>query len=427
MGKFLFCPEILNPDMYAPPDQVYGLAKQLLYDCASPFGFLASPVDETNYRRVWARDGVICGIAGLVSGDEKLRAALVATIETLGSQQGPQGQIPSNVQVDEAGNAVEVSYGGLCGRVDTLTWFVIGYAMLGLSGEDSGWVMKHKTRAAKALELLEAWEFNGRGLVYVPMSGHWADEYLLHGYVLYDQLLRLWALRLMEQLFPGETFARRDHAALIQANYDFSREADEALLYHAHARRLAIQQTGKPQYLTAAFSPGGYQMYFDLFAQALAFGQGIPSDTGGLATISFVEKTRKNLPFGLAPAFWPVVFPGENDWRFLEANHKYHFRNEPYGFQNGGLWPVFNGWWGVALAASGFKAEAGDMLKGLSLAVTQPAEGSDFYEFIHGQSGNPMGTPRLGWTAAGWLLAWHALQNEFPIGWHARSLTPLPS
>ena len=43
----------------------------------------------------------------------------------------------------------------------------------------------------KCLSLLDSWEFNNRGFVYVPRSGDWADEYILEGYVLYDQLLRL--------------------------------------------------------------------------------------------------------------------------------------------------------------------------------------------------------------------------------------------
>jgi maltose/moltooligosaccharide transporter len=37
---------------------------------ASSEGFLASAQDISNYKRVWARDGVICGLAALASGDE---------------------------------------------------------------------------------------------------------------------------------------------------------------------------------------------------------------------------------------------------------------------------------------------------------------------------------------------------------------------
>ena len=47
----------------------------------------------------------------------------------------------------------------------------------------------------KAFDVLRAWEFNERHLLYTPLSGNWADEYPLHGYLLYDNCLRLWALR----------------------------------------------------------------------------------------------------------------------------------------------------------------------------------------------------------------------------------------
>lgn len=42
--------------------------------------------------------------------------------------------------------------------------------------------------------LLGAWEFNNRGLLYIPPTGDWADEYMQSGYLLYDQLLYLQAL-----------------------------------------------------------------------------------------------------------------------------------------------------------------------------------------------------------------------------------------
>jgi hypothetical protein len=63
--------------------------------------------------------------------------------------------------------------------------------------------------------VLDAWEFNGKHLVYVPQSGDWADEYVQHGYVLYDQLLRLWALELAAQRYGRADWA--DKAAAIRA------------------------------------------------------------------------------------------------------------------------------------------------------------------------------------------------------------------
>jgi hypothetical protein len=42
-------------------------AIELLQKASSSEGFLASAQDISNYKRVWARDGVICGLAALAS------------------------------------------------------------------------------------------------------------------------------------------------------------------------------------------------------------------------------------------------------------------------------------------------------------------------------------------------------------------------
>lgn len=46
----------------------YSKAIELLQRCSSEQGFLASAQNISNYKRVWARDGVICGLAALAQG-----------------------------------------------------------------------------------------------------------------------------------------------------------------------------------------------------------------------------------------------------------------------------------------------------------------------------------------------------------------------
>lgn len=175
--------------------EAYEAAVNLLHRATTPSGIVASRHDILNYRRVFCRDAMICGLAGLLWEDEIIVQGLKTSLETLAEHQGAQGQIPSNVQRDTAGKGDRVSYGGLAGRVDTIPWFVIGachYAdMLG----DSSFTQRIESSVKRGLDLLEVWEYNSGGLVYVPQSGEWADEYILHGYTLYVQLLRLWALR----------------------------------------------------------------------------------------------------------------------------------------------------------------------------------------------------------------------------------------
>lgn len=53
-------------------DISYIKAKNLLLEASSPKGFLASANEVSNYKRIWARDGVITGLAALLDGNKKL-------------------------------------------------------------------------------------------------------------------------------------------------------------------------------------------------------------------------------------------------------------------------------------------------------------------------------------------------------------------
>jgi len=61
----------------------YNNSIALLHTVSTSKGFLASAENTSNYKRVWARDGVICGLAALASGDEKLISTFKNTLETL--------------------------------------------------------------------------------------------------------------------------------------------------------------------------------------------------------------------------------------------------------------------------------------------------------------------------------------------------------
>ena len=136
----------------------YHKAVDLLKRVSTPHGFLASAEATTNYQRVWARDGVICGLAALASGDKSLIATFEATINTLAIYQHEIGTIPSNVLIK--GSEVEISYGGLAGRVDAVSWFVIGVCQLAIYKNDNKIIEKYQTQIEKCFPLLNAREYN---------------------------------------------------------------------------------------------------------------------------------------------------------------------------------------------------------------------------------------------------------------------------
>ena len=381
-------------------------ALDLLRDSLTEAGYLASPTERTNYRRVWARDGVICGLAGLVSGDDALADGLRRTVETLLAHVGPQGQVPSNVSVVD-GATEAVSYGGLAGRVDAGPWAVLGAARWAAHAGDAAWAARWAPAVGGVLDLLDAWEVNARGLVYVPQSGDWADEYDLHGYLLYDQVLRLLALRAWAPWAPSpaSVAVRADRVhAVVEATFWPHADGDPEVAYHPAAYRAA--QSDPAPYPFAALTPGGYARRFDALGSALAVLAGLWPDRRDAVLDHGLALAEATEP-GLVPAFAPQIREGDGGWATLRANTRDRFSNRPGHYHNGGCWPMVNGWWVAALAEAGRAREA-EALR----ARVEAANADVFPEYLDADEGARLGTAPLAWSAAGAVLGAAALAGR---------------
>ncbi|MCA9221441.1 MAG: hypothetical protein KDA71_14020, partial [Planctomycetales bacterium] len=160
----------------------YRRALELMHECSTKHGFLATPTEQGNYRRIWGRDSAIIGLAAMLSEENDLIEECRLSLETLARYQGPHGEIPSNVDP----TTERVSYGGTAGRVDADLWFVICCGEYWRHTGDDVFFDRMIEPLEKVRFLLGTWEFNTRGLLYIPPTGDWADEYLQSGYVLYD-------------------------------------------------------------------------------------------------------------------------------------------------------------------------------------------------------------------------------------------------
>ncbi|UYZ61428.1 glucosidase family protein [Hymenobacter weizhouensis] len=375
----------------------------LLHRAATPYGFVASVQDVSNYQRIWTRDGVITSLAALLTDDYGLRAVAEATLHTVFRAQHPVGFFPSNVD-PRTGQA---SYGGNCGRVDNVSWAIIGLLQYALLTGHQELAATHRPQVERGLAVLEAWEFNGKHLVYVPQSGNWADEYVQHGYVLYDQLLRVWALELAARTYQHEVWQQKAatiRQVLVRNYWPEDAAADPAGLY---SPSLVHQLRQAPRgFWLMGFNPARVYPQFDLAANALALllGLGTPAHTATL-TATLTEHLRQQQ--FLLPAFSPALTPADGLMAELTDNYAYTFRNHPHEFHNGGLWPVWNGWLGAALSLHHPPA-AKQVLAYLQAAnqLHTAAEASwGFYENFHGLTHAPIGVPYCTWSAAGLLLA----------------------
>ena len=385
-------------------DTNYIKAVELLQKVSSSEGFLASAQNISNYKRVWARDGVICGLAALASGDEKLIETFKNTLETLAENQHLNGTIPSNVMSN--GDQKEVSYGGLAGRVDAVTWFIIGICQYAFYKKEADFVAKHNTAIQKCLQLMEAWEFNNKHLMYVPLSGNCADEYITDGYVMYDQLLRIWALKSYNHFAKNAAISEKIVNITNQIEVNFTPNA-VGEKYHERAYNAANIQ----DFMPCSFSPSGYKTQFDAFANSLVLMLNIGSDTFQKSILTYFEKLENQMPLQLIPAFWPPIQETDLDWNLLKNNCKYEFRNYPNEFHNGGSWPMVNGFYGLALVAKNKKLEADLLLKNINKA--NAIEGYSFYENFNSETKKPNGVPFCAWSAAATVMLHQSIHTNF--------------
>jgi hypothetical protein len=406
-------------------DGGYTKAVECLEAACTPQGILASLTDTSNYRRVWARDSIICGLAGLISENPRLTEGLKATLRTLAKYQGPHGQIPSNIAFGDGGEATTVSYGRLVGRVDTVPWFVIGLCNYSALTKDMSLAFDLYQAAENALALMESWEFNNRGLVYCPLSSDWADEYFLQGYVLLTQLLRLWALECFAGTYDEDCHRERaaDLRSLIEKNYwPTAKGLEGGTMYAPPAARACVEQHGDATYWVGAFSPAGYVRQFDFFANALALLLGIGTTKQQVSSLQHGTAIISQLTVPLTPAFWPPVYPESYEWSLLEHLYLDHFRNKPHEYHNGGIWPMLSGWWGIAQVLLGQTEEAHRLLLSLhQFNQRDVADGSGwgFYECGNSLTGEISGTRLCSWSAAAVVLLTHALNGKRLSGWRA--------
>ncbi len=382
----------------------YTKAIELLQKCSSSEGFLASAQNISNYKRVWARDGVICGLAALASGNADLITTFEKTLKTLAKNQHHNGTIPSNVMTN--GDEIEVSYGGLAGRVDAVTWFIIGICQYAYYTKDIAFVKKYDSNIQKCLQLLEAWEFNNKNLLYVPLSGNWADEYITDGYVLYDQLLRIWALKSYNHFVKSDLIAFKIEKITEQIEINFTPNS-VGEKYHERA----YIQANIQEFMPCSFSPSGYKTQFDAFANSLALLLNIGNSDFQNRILEHGLHLSNERPLGLIPAFWPPIQEQDLDWNLLKHNCKFEFRNYPNEFHNGGSWPMVNGFFGLALLAKEKNSDAKILLNAIKKANS--VENFSFYENFNSETKAPNGIPFCAWSGAATVMLHQSINTNF--------------
>lgn len=390
-------------------DEAYEKSLELLRKLSTIHGFVATIENVANYRRVWARDGVVAGLASLVSKDESLIETFRTTLITLREHQHQTGRIPSNLSVEQK----KISYGTTVGRVDATLWYIIGVCRFFIDTKDQQFFADFKESLAKAIFYLECLELNGKGLIYVPQGGDWADEYINDGYILYDEMLYYFAISLYGKCTNDLSLRKKKDflRETIKINFIPSEKytSNEHVYHESIYKRLL--DTCKPPLPISYFSNHKVGRNTDTFGTSLLLASDIlePDQAKDIREHLYNVSKKKN--FAILPAFFPVIQPDDSEWNELERNHLFGFRNKPHEYHNGGLWPLVHGFF---IASQG-KTDFEDPLVDFAEALKR--DDYSFPEYYHGLSHTAEGVNPLGFSAAAYIMAYQSMRHGLtPFG-----------
>ena len=383
----------------------YHKAVRLLEDLCTDHGILASTIKADNYKRIWARDAVVCGLAGLLENNDTLIAGLKRSLDILASNQHPLGMIPSNVDPRNG----DVSYGSLVGRVDTGSWYVVGACLYYKKTLDETFWKAHLPSIQLARKYLRSITFNDRGWIYTPLSGNWADEYPVHGYTLYDNGLYLWGEQLWLSI-QGEALSALEPIKDRMLHNFWPVEAENQHTYQSSSYRVALGQ--RPKHFASFILPGSYDLRFDAAANGLALFLLEPGQSRLAQINEFVTADlTASLGHALIPAFWPPIEQGSGDWHLLEHNYSYDFKNHPGSFHNGGIWPVWMGLFSLGLSIRGLEGASSKITDAYTALLSESGD-AHFREYYRSTDLQPDGKQQMGYTASGVVFMRHSMHSD---------------
>jgi len=114
------------------------------------------------------------------------------------------------------------------------------------------------------------------------------------------------------------------------------------------------------------------------------------------------------------PAFHPVIHLLDEDREELQVMFTYTFKNKPYEYHNGGLWPMLSGFYVADLAKRGRSDQARRHLEGVhrANALAMDGEPRGFPELVDGRTLEPGGASRQRWSAAGAIIGERASRGD---------------
>lgn len=413
--KFFKAPKAPKPNVAR---EAFDRAIDSLHRNITPMGFSAAGLvdnpltdTESNYFAVWSRDGIKTGLWGLSLNDPDITECFKRTLLLMADHQTESGQIPSNVQI----KTERPDYGGIgdIASVDSVIWFVIGGCRYAAYTADLAFLKEIYPSLKRAMRWLHAHDSNNCGLIEIPESSDWMDLFPRSYNVLYDEVLWYLACRdfslvasIMENKpEPYATLTEKIRKKILRQFWPTAKTLSETRESFSE-KQFTL---GEAQYLLAQISPFDFSWRCDVYANLLAALVGLLDDKKREQLFHFLWGIGVNSPYPVK-CFYPVILSGANDWKDYFVTN---FLNLPDHYHNGGIWPFIGGLWVRFLAQVDRRELAHRELNSLAEACRLGIYGEwEFNEWLHGQTGRPMGKAHQAWSAASYITAYQALYND---------------
>jgi hypothetical protein len=273
---------------------------------------------------------------------------------------------------------------------------------------------------------LQYQDMNGCGLLEIPEAGNWMDLIAVRYNTLYDNVLFYAAALAYEKMAEQVPRDRPETASILPCyiHADSIHERINLLLwvdrcwvaehFAEHLEKLkAIRLewfmlyhnigtiSSRPFYLPwVAFRE--YGEYCDSLGNLLAILTGVADGHHSGHILRYMHQVGMAEPYP-TKAIHPPIYPGESNWREYYRSRNL---NLPHQYHNGGIWPVIGGLHVAALVRWSWASEAERLLAALAEANRQGMDGDwEFTEWMHGESGHPMGFSQQAWSAGSFLYA----------------------
>jgi hypothetical protein len=368
---------------------------------------------DANYAAVWARDGVKTGLWTLCLRDEELTECFAATLRTLARHQSPSGQIPAYVRI--ASDLPDYSGIGGIASVDSVIWFVIGAVRYAFDQRDRQFAEEILPAVGRSMDWLTAHDSNNDGLIEIPESSDWMDLFPRSYNVLYDEVLWYQACRDMGTFLD----ALGHDGSGWHANADRVKARILELFWPSGTQLMELAgsasgrfSTGEGRYLLSQVTPFDYSWRCDVYANLLATLTGVLDQDKSQRLFRYLWGVGINTPLPVK-CLYPAIVSGADDWKdYFLVN----FLNLPGHYHNGGIWPFIGGLWVRFLVMIGRVELAHREMQVLAEACRAGIDGEwEFTEWLHAETGRPMGKAHQAWSAASYVRAYVCLHEEYEV------------